>query len=78
MARYVKKTFVDAVQWFKDGDSPYVMPLEGGSERGFLLSASTITSIVNPGDWIVVTDEGKRGVYTQHQFDKLFQAVPDE
>lgn len=52
MAKYVSKPVeIEATQWFKDGDHPYVVKNDLGTQ--FAVSGVQGWSNVNSGDWII-------------------------
>lgn len=62
MPKFRKKPVViEAVQWFKDGDHPNVVP-DARSPTGFAVPTLERTAIkheVTPGDWIVTGVQGE-------------------
>lgn len=66
----VKSGKVEAVQWFKDGDSPDVYML--GGDPVFEMAESVVPLDVNPGDWIVTLPSGKVRLYTTEEFEAEF------
>ena len=57
--KFVKKPVViDAVQWFKLGDHPMVMPSPNNDSRGVLATLEGAME-VSPGDWIICGVKGE-------------------
>jgi hypothetical protein len=71
MAKYLKKSIiVDAVQWFKDGDHPYVIDGKVFNDWGY--------ADVDPGDWIVTYKNGLVECWTPGRFECDFELVKED
>lgn len=85
MPRYKKKPeFVDAVQWFKQGDHPAVfavdskwdgyIPVKNGA-TGMLIDDDGGACFVFPGDYIVTDEYGEVSKCASSNFDKTYVLV---
>lgn len=65
-----KPLLVEAVQWFRIGDHPDVVP---GEDNAAVIYIKGIAIAVCPGDWIIHELEGDHYVRPANYFDKHFQ-----
>lgn len=71
MGRYLKKqVVVDAVQWFKDGDHPAVVPTSGG-DAGYIDTPEGRLR-VEAGDWIITGIAGENYPCKPEVFEQLY------
>jgi hypothetical protein len=75
-----KPTFVDAVQWFKQGDHPDVtlIPLNQKLSEAKRLKLGWLPTpegghIVFPGDWVIIDNKGRRATCNPITFKKLYE-----
>jgi hypothetical protein len=73
MAKFAKKSaIVEATQWFKHGDHPWVK-CEESHEFGCVLTVDGSKSVA-PGDWIV-NERGSIRLYSETQFVAEYEAI---
>lgn len=75
----LKDYFVDAVQWFKNGDHPLVVsrtPIDGTPENSVsVLPTKSGDIMVNRDDYVVTHPNGDIEVQTPENFSKSFESV---
>jgi hypothetical protein len=72
MARYLKKQLVvEAVQWFKPGDHPAVIP-EGTSDASGYVDTPEGRLRVDAGDWIITGVAGENYPCKPDVFERLY------
>ena len=54
-----KPVVIEAVQWFKDGDHPKVMPYSASGNGPFSIITLEGRMTVTPGDWIITGVKGE-------------------
>jgi hypothetical protein len=71
MPKYQHKPItVEAVQWFKMGDHPNVVPL-GINGYGIMYKQT----VVYPGDWIITSPNGEISVVKDSEFRETYEEV---
>ena len=73
---------VEAVQWFKMGDHPQVVPIDPkykdfnpvreGAKGLLITEVKEDSRFIFPGDWIVTEDSGKTRVYQPKDFEAIY------
>jgi hypothetical protein len=72
MARYQKKSVVvEAVQWFKHGDHPAVLPGSAGGGVGYIETPEGRLR-VEAGDWIITGIAGENYPCKPDIFEQLY------
>lgn len=81
---YKKKTIVvKAIQWFKDGDHPFVFPYFskkgipiGKDREGWIDTLDGPKKIVS-GDWVVTELSGEVHIYKPKTFQRIYEKMGD-
>jgi hypothetical protein len=71
---YARSSKVDAVQWFKEGDSPHVHMLGGDP---VFETESVFPLDVTPGDWVVTFPNGDTRLASDKQFAEEYEHAGD-
>lgn len=88
MAKYIKRPIpIDAVQWFKQGDSPHVEPIYGAGDmvgaccghpsnaHGFIKTLEGTLTIC-PGSWVATGIKGEHWPIRDDIFRETYVPLP--